>query len=160
MSSLRAATLNKRLNIQRRLAWSLCKDDTQNRREAKPFFSLLAMWIIFLCVSCLHSRKKENTGGSFFPQQRCWEWITNVISVDLATLFVITPPPTTIIHRRHKQLVHQYGATVDVVNSRQTTIFLCQPSASHPPLPQNFKTGNMFEWMEFDQPPPGENRLL
>ena len=31
--------------------------------------------------------------------------------------------------------------------------FLCQPSASHPPLPQNFKTGNMFEWMEFDQPP-------
>ena len=35
--SLRAATLNKRLNIQRRLAWSLCKDDTQNRREAKPF---------------------------------------------------------------------------------------------------------------------------
>ena len=31
--------LNKRLNIQRRLAWSLCKDDTHNRREANPFFS-------------------------------------------------------------------------------------------------------------------------
>ena len=40
-SGLRVATLNKRLNIQRRLAWSLCKDDTHNRREAKPFFSLL-----------------------------------------------------------------------------------------------------------------------
>ena len=38
LSSLRAVTLNKRLNIQRRLAWSLCKDDTHNRREAKPFF--------------------------------------------------------------------------------------------------------------------------
>jgi hypothetical protein len=43
VSSLRAATLNKRLNIQRRLAWSLCKDDTHNRREANPFFSRLTM---------------------------------------------------------------------------------------------------------------------
>ena len=39
LSGLRVATLNKRLNIQRRLAWSLCKDDTHNRREATPFFS-------------------------------------------------------------------------------------------------------------------------
>ena len=34
--------LNKRLNIQRRLAWSLCKDDTHNRREATPFLPFLA----------------------------------------------------------------------------------------------------------------------
>ncbi|KAL7444907.1 hypothetical protein ACHAXM_009629 [Skeletonema potamos] len=38
MPYLRIVALNKRLNIQRRLAWSLCKDDTHNRREAKPFF--------------------------------------------------------------------------------------------------------------------------
>ena len=44
LSSLRAVTLNKRLNIQRRLAWSLCKDDTHNRREAKPFFSTIGRW--------------------------------------------------------------------------------------------------------------------
>ena len=34
-----ARALNKRFTIQRRLAWSLCKDDTQNRREANLFFS-------------------------------------------------------------------------------------------------------------------------
>jgi len=33
-----ARALNKRFTIQRRLAWSLCKDDTQNRREANLFF--------------------------------------------------------------------------------------------------------------------------
>ena len=33
--------LNKQLNIQRRLAWSLCKDDTHNRREIATFFSIL-----------------------------------------------------------------------------------------------------------------------
>ena len=40
ISSARSSdrALNKRLNIQRRLAWSLCKDDTHNRREANPFF--------------------------------------------------------------------------------------------------------------------------
>ena len=58
MSSLRAATLNKRLNIQRRLAWSLCKDDTQNRREAKPFFSPLTVCVFY------------NVGNAFIRQQR------------------------------------------------------------------------------------------
>ena len=38
---LRVVASNKRLNIQRRLAWSLCKDDTHDRREAKPFFVFL-----------------------------------------------------------------------------------------------------------------------
>ncbi|EJK43700.1 hypothetical protein THAOC_37830 [Thalassiosira oceanica] len=36
---LRDVALNKRFNIQRRLAWSLCKDDTHNRREAKTFLA-------------------------------------------------------------------------------------------------------------------------
>ncbi|EJK43890.1 hypothetical protein THAOC_37621 [Thalassiosira oceanica] len=38
---LRDVALNKRFNIQRRLAWSLCKDDNQlhNRREAKTFLA-------------------------------------------------------------------------------------------------------------------------
>ena len=34
-----SVALTKRLNIQRRLAWSLCRDDTHNRREATLFFS-------------------------------------------------------------------------------------------------------------------------
>ena len=39
-------TLNKRLNIRRRLAWSLYTDDMHNRREANPFFliQLLLKW--------------------------------------------------------------------------------------------------------------------
>ena len=36
----RGRALNKRLNIQRRLAWSLSKNDTHNRREANFFFQL------------------------------------------------------------------------------------------------------------------------
>ena len=32
-SGLRIGTLHKQLKIQRRLAWSLCKNDTRNRRE-------------------------------------------------------------------------------------------------------------------------------
>ena len=31
--------LLKRLNIQRILAWPLCKDDTHNRREANPLLA-------------------------------------------------------------------------------------------------------------------------
>ena len=36
---LRPRTLNKAIYIQRRLAWSLCKDDTQNRREQTTFLT-------------------------------------------------------------------------------------------------------------------------
>ena len=51
----RPRALNKRFNIQRRLAWSLCKDDTHNRREAPLFWhfyksSLLHHHIHFLTV--------------------------------------------------------------------------------------------------------------
>lgn len=64
---LRVVASNKRYNIQRRLAWSLCKDDTHNRREAKTFFCLFAplhhclddsiasMRGIRLCRLCLDS---------------------------------------------------------------------------------------------------------
>ena len=41
LSSLRTETLIKRLNIQRRLAWSLSKNDTHNRREAFLFWELV-----------------------------------------------------------------------------------------------------------------------
>ncbi|EJK54067.1 hypothetical protein THAOC_26380 [Thalassiosira oceanica] len=41
---LRDVALNKRFNIQRRLAWSLCKDDTHNRREAKTFLAGQVGW--------------------------------------------------------------------------------------------------------------------
>lgn len=59
-----ARTSNKRFKIQRRLAWSLCKDDTQNRREAILFFlpcvcgRICNCWLFFhdehqvSCVSC------------------------------------------------------------------------------------------------------------
>ena len=69
LSSLRAATLNKRLNIQRRLAWSLCKDDTHNRREANPFFLHLTLEICrmergLLCKCETNDEKKR----ILFPQ--------------------------------------------------------------------------------------------
>ena len=38
MSGLRVVTLNKRLYIQRRLAWSLSKNDTHNRGRDTPLF--------------------------------------------------------------------------------------------------------------------------
>ena len=40
--------------IQRRLAWSLCKDDTQNRREAILFFWFPScrQWSMFVLLFC------------------------------------------------------------------------------------------------------------
>jgi hypothetical protein len=43
-------TLNKRLYIQRRLAWSLNKNDTHNRREANLF--LRVMQALLLPMGC------------------------------------------------------------------------------------------------------------
>ena len=42
-----ARTLYKRLTIQRRLAWSLDKNDTHNRREANLFFGVVRMLCCF-----------------------------------------------------------------------------------------------------------------
>ena len=53
---LRVVASNKRYNIQRRLAWSLCKDDTHNRREAKPFLCLFAPCIIVWITQLHHER--------------------------------------------------------------------------------------------------------
>ena len=38
MPPVRRVALNKRLTIQRRLAWSLSKNDTQNLKSEIPFF--------------------------------------------------------------------------------------------------------------------------
>jgi len=45
-SELRFRSLNKRLTIQRRLAWSLSKNDTHNRREANLFLSFDPMAMV------------------------------------------------------------------------------------------------------------------
>jgi len=42
-----AWTLHKQLKIQRRLAWSLSKNDTHNRSEKAPFFYFLTGTHIF-----------------------------------------------------------------------------------------------------------------
>jgi hypothetical protein len=43
-------TLNKRLYIQRRLAWSLNKNDTHNRREANLFLRVIkALLLPIVC---------------------------------------------------------------------------------------------------------------
>ena len=66
MPRFRPVALNKRLNIQRRLAWSLCKDDTHNRREAKPFFAGTHRWGLFYWLS--RGTLKIAFPASFLPQ--------------------------------------------------------------------------------------------
>lgn len=63
MPILRDMALYKRFNIQRRLAWSLCKDDTHNRREKSTFFCFL--W-----------------GGSGMV------WVWNILYLDLCIVHV------------------------------------------------------------------------
>ena len=65
-----SVALTKRLNIQRRLAWSLCKDDTHNRREANPFFHFssknlrLPFSQLILLVDVIHHHDVRNVGRS------------------------------------------------------------------------------------------------
>lgn len=57
-----ARIFKKRFTLQRRLAWSLSKNDTHNRREATLFFFYLAHWYALLlgfewpCFRLLHRR--------------------------------------------------------------------------------------------------------
>ena len=50
---LRSRTLNKAIYIQRRLAWSLRKDDTQNRREQTTFLPTITLNETVWCSSFL-----------------------------------------------------------------------------------------------------------
>ena len=58
---------NKRLNIQRRLAWSLSKNDTHNRREANLFWHFHPWTYRILSVSQTNEKKMRPFSSFSWP---------------------------------------------------------------------------------------------
>ena len=74
-SRLRPVTLNKRLNIQRRLAWSLCKDDTHNRRERSTFFAVLSSLRLHYHF---HLSMQTIVDAGFPFDKKIWTWLGDI----------------------------------------------------------------------------------